>query len=870
MNGFLPFKSQATTSTTTGESLSADLPPSRAAGDAPGASNALGLLGRFNQLLSRPETRDESGSSNASAVSSSEAKVGSNKTSTNKSDENDNVAPGSKEQLKDPKEDNDSTEAIETPKDDQLDVFGVDEAKTVTAKESEENEKWEPLSAAKSTVDEQPTSSSSDNPKEEKTIQVVSEAVDNAGVAPPPTAHAETEEAQHAIDPKNNDDDNEDKEDVNKGTKQETNDSNPPAQEELNSEDVVAEESTSKPVEQDGDKNGELTNHPADDEDDLYNTPEKQDKAAEPEPEPHKTNSTDIKHVSEVATPKEEINDGQTNKTDDSNAPKDLQSTTKLSDIPEVNEETISSEATKSIPTILHHPAKDASMADFGVLKPQANEAPPPVPPKGNIKPRRKLQPRQSGPVDIPETSTSGRTSLVAPIDDLVGTSSSPALREIVIPTPTQDKEDKKPRGKSSQFEKRKPSVEIDALEQYQVSHRPFDFQVFLNHLRKKLADPLVRYIRLFLVNMSRQGHTLSASQRVKTVADFKVFINEKFALFEPFALMDERDRENLREGLEKLIMNRLYEHCFPPEVENRSQGRLIPHQYLEDLEADRKFSRQLEKYSWVNLTHLEVSLETTKELVEFTELAVTELNKINRYRAPRDKIICILNACKIIFSFLKANNQELNADAFIPLLILIIFQAKTPNLISNIHYIQQYRSDEWLHRGETLYYLLSLEAAMLFITNLSLSDLTIDPEEYEAHMEAWEAEKTQKVHLVQPTPQRVPEERAGTSPSSVLLTSAEMFTKGISNLLTPSPPPPAPKDLDLEPVRPMPFDGPIPLLANEQQAQLQQADTGELLLLLSEMFPSMDAAIITDLIHLNNGNMEACIDQCLAMVNEV
>lgn len=868
MNGFLPFKSQATTSTTTGESLSADPPPSRAAGDAPGASNALGLLGRFNQLLSRLETRDESDSSNASAVSSSEVKVDSHKTSTNKAKEDDNVALDSKEQLNDYKEDKDSTKAIKTSKDDQLDVFGENEAKAVAANASEENEKWEPLSAAKSTVDEQPTSSSLDNSTEEKTTPVVSEAVDDADVAPQPTAHAETEEAEHAIDPNNNDDDNEDKEDVNKGTKQETIDLNPPAQEESKSEDVVAAESTSKPVEQDEDKNGELKNHPADDEDELYNTSEKQDKAVEPEPQ--NTSSADIKHVSEDATLNEEINNDQTIKNDESKAPKDLQSIEKLSDIPESNEEITSSEAARSIPTILHHPAKDASMADFGVLKPQANEAPPPVPPKGNIKPRRKLQPRQSGPVDIPETSTSGRTSLVAPIDDLVGTSSSPALREIVIPTPTQNKEGKIPRGKSSQFDKRKPSVEIDALEQYQVSHRPFDFQVFLNHLRKKLADPLVRYIRLFLVNMSRQGHTLSASQRVKTVADFKVFINEKFALFEPFALMDERDRENLREGLEKLIMNRLYEHCFPPEVENRSQGRLIPHQYLEDLEADRKFSRQLEKYSWVNLTHLEVSLETTKELVEFTELAVTELNKLNRYRAPRDKIICILNACKIIFSFLKANNQELNADAFIPLLILIIFQAKTPNLISNIHYIQQYRSDEWLHRGETLYYLLSLEAAMLFITNLSLSDLTIDPKEYEAHMEAWEAEKTQKVHLVQPTPQRVPEERAGTSPSSVLLTSAEMFTKGISNLLTPSPPPPAPKDLDLEPVRPMPFDGPIPLLANEQQAQLQQPDTAELLLLLSEMFPSMDAAIITDLIHLNNGNMEACIDQCLAMVNEV
>lgn len=33
-----------------------------------------------------------------------------------------------------------------------------------------------------------------------------------------------------------------------------------------------------------------------------------------------------------------------------------------------------------------------------------------------------------------------------------------------------------------------------------------------------------------------------------------------------------------------------------------------------------------------------------------FLEFAGSELLKVNHYKAPRDKLICILNCCKVIF----------------------------------------------------------------------------------------------------------------------------------------------------------------------------------------------------------------------------
>jgi hypothetical protein len=76
----------------------------------------------------------------------------------------------------------------------------------------------------------------------------------------------------------------------------------------------------------------------------------------------------------------------------------------------------------------------------------------------------------------------------------------------------------------------------------------------------------------------------------------------------------------------------------------------------------------------------------------------MTELLKINHYKAPRDKMICILNCCKVIFgepAFDSADDQGLirntqgadatTADAFVPILIFVVLQANPDNMLSNV-----------------------------------------------------------------------------------------------------------------------------------------------------------------------------------------
>lgn len=101
---------------------------------------------------------------------------------------------------------------------------------------------------------------------------------------------------------------------------------------------------------------------------------------------------------------------------------------------------------------------------------------------------------------------------------------------------------------------------------------------------------------------------------------------------------------------------------------------------------------------------------------LQFTYLIVwlnndfhVELVKINHYKAPRDKLICILNCCKVIFGplpssscykpFSDADTYEIgyivglirhlgtdeSADSFIPILIFVVLKANPEHLLSNV-----------------------------------------------------------------------------------------------------------------------------------------------------------------------------------------
>lgn len=256
-----------------------------------------------------------------------------------------------------------------------------------------------------------------------------------------------------------------------------------------------------------------------------------------------------------------------------------------------------------------------------------------------------------------------------------------------------------------------------------------FDFQRFLDLLRHKSADPIARYLKSFLNEFNKRNWT--ADEQIKIITDFKIFISGKMSQCPPFSSLSDQETDNALEGMEKLIMNRLYTKTFSPEIPD--QRRFDSHE--EDVIRDRVLDDKMKIWRWIEGRHLDIPNKFLRNGESFVKLASDELRKINHYRAPRDKVVCILNCCKVIFGLLRQTSSEENADGFLPILIYVVIKAHPASLISNINYIQRFRNPEKLF-GEAGYYLSSLQGAVSFIETLDRQSLSITEEEFNHNMD--------------------------------------------------------------------------------------------------------------------------------------
>ncbi|KAG9203905.1 hypothetical protein G6514_002066 [Epicoccum nigrum] len=274
----------------------------------------------------------------------------------------------------------------------------------------------------------------------------------------------------------------------------------------------------------------------------------------------------------------------------------------------------------------------------------------------------------------------------------------------------------------------------------------PFDFHRFLEQLRHRTADPVAKFLRSFLLEFGKKQWMVH--EQVKIIGDFLEFISKKMAQCEVWRTVSDAEFDNAREGMEKLVMNRLYNQTFspaipPPEPLSPRKGRRRQEppgpgrrgQHQEDVERDEVLAQKVRIYKWVREEHLDIN-DVGDKGRKFLALAQQELLKIKTYRAPRDKIICILNCCKVIFGFLRTSKSDQSADAFVPLLIYTVLQANPDHLVSNVQYILRFRNQDKLG-GEAGYYISSLMGAVQFIEGLDKTSLTVSDEEFDRNVEA-------------------------------------------------------------------------------------------------------------------------------------
>ncbi|KAJ1653785.1 hypothetical protein IWQ61_006166 [Dispira simplex] len=246
-----------------------------------------------------------------------------------------------------------------------------------------------------------------------------------------------------------------------------------------------------------------------------------------------------------------------------------------------------------------------------------------------------------------------------------------------------------------------------------------FDYNQFLNQLRQPGAKSVARNIRHFLNEFSRRPLTLK--EQIRVIHDYLDFIVQKMAECEVWKAQSEQELENTREATEKLLMNRLCPQTFCPST-------------TDDDEKDKVLNQKINLFRWIKEEHLDI--EANPQNDAFLSFAMAELLKMNTFKAPRDKLICVLNCCTVIFGLLKhAKGGEVGADTFLPVLIYVVIKANPPQLVSNVQYISRFRSPDKL-QSEAGYYLTNLMGAITFIETMDASCLSISQDEFDKNIE--------------------------------------------------------------------------------------------------------------------------------------
>ncbi|OVA04771.1 Vacuolar sorting protein 9 [Macleaya cordata] len=246
----------------------------------------------------------------------------------------------------------------------------------------------------------------------------------------------------------------------------------------------------------------------------------------------------------------------------------------------------------------------------------------------------------------------------------------------------------------------------------------------FLERMRHPSAAEFVKSIKSFIVSFSNNAS--DPERDSAAVQEFLANMEGAFRAHSLWAGCSEEELESAGEGLEKYVMTKLFPRVFA------------------SLPEDVKFDEQLsEKMAFIQQFIRPENLDIKPTFQNETSwlLAQKELQKINMYKAPRDKLVCILSCCKVINNLLlnasiASNENPPGADEFLPVLIFVTIKANPPQLHSNLLYIQRYRSQSRLV-SEAAYFFTNMLSAESFISNIDAKSISMDETEFENNMES-------------------------------------------------------------------------------------------------------------------------------------
>ncbi|CAN6284835.1 unnamed protein product [Urochloa humidicola] len=259
-------------------------------------------------------------------------------------------------------------------------------------------------------------------------------------------------------------------------------------------------------------------------------------------------------------------------------------------------------------------------------------------------------------------------------------------------------------------------------------STAPLAWHDFLERMRQPSAAEFVKSIKSFIVTFSNRAP--DPEKDSASVQEFLENMEGAFRAHTPWAGSSEEELESAGEGLEKYVMTKLFNRVFAS----------VP----EDVKSDEElFEKMSLLQQFIRPENLDIKPEYQNETSWL--LAQKELQKINMFKAPRDKLSCILNCCKVINNLLLnasivSNDNPPGADEFLPVLIYVTIKANPPQLHSNLLYIQRYRRQTRLV-SEAQYFFTNILSAESFIWNIDGESLSMNELDFQRKMD-WARER--------------------------------------------------------------------------------------------------------------------------------
>ena len=239
----------------------------------------------------------------------------------------------------------------------------------------------------------------------------------------------------------------------------------------------------------------------------------------------------------------------------------------------------------------------------------------------------------------------------------------------------------------------------------------PLTFQTFLEKMRQPSAGSLVRDVKTFIASLEEESSAdADAASLGRRVRAFLRDTEHAFLSHPAWRGASSAELEASGEGLEKYVMTKAHGRTF-------GRGKL-------DEVRDAALRRRVGALRGiVEARHLDVA-ESSHARASWA-LAESELGKMNQFKAPRDKLVCVLNTCRIINNTLTSRQgSDGGADEFLPVLIYVTLRANPERLESNLKYIQRFRGESRLV-SEAAYFFTNLVSAVRFLSRARASDFT-------------------------------------------------------------------------------------------------------------------------------------------------